>query len=148
MRLWKGAESHVSYALQEATDHTTGERLTNSPRQMIKGRISAPLFGSGSSVALEVLGIGSRRGVKGNEVAGATTANLTVIKPLGRSFELLGTMRNLFDVAYASASDQHLQDTIPRNSLSSTSASAGSSRTDVVGELPFVVQSDPYGKAS
>jgi iron complex outermembrane receptor protein len=116
MRLWKGAESHVSYAVQEATDHATGERLTNSPRQMIKGRISAPLFGAGSSVALEVLGIGSRRTVQGNAVAGAATANLTIIKPLGRSFELLGTMRNLFDVEYADpASDQHLQDAIPRN---------------------------------
>ena len=116
MRLWKGAESHLSYALQEATDHTTGERLFNSPRQMIKGRISAPLLGSGSSVALELLGIGSRRTVRGNEVASAATANLTVIKPLGRSFELLGTMRNLFDVDYADpASEQHLQDAIPRN---------------------------------
>ncbi len=116
MRLWKGAESHLSYALQEATDDATGDRLTNSPRQMVKGRISAPLFGNGSSVALEVLGIGRRKTVSGNEVAAATTANLTVIKPLGRSFELIGTMRNLFDAQYADpASDQHLQDTIPRN---------------------------------
>ncbi len=116
MRLWKGAESHMSYALQEATDYTTGERLTNSPRQMLKGRISAPLFGNGSSVALEVLGVGSRRTVSGSEAAASTTANVTVIKPLGRSFELLGSVRNLFDVEYADpASDQHAQDTIPRN---------------------------------
>ena len=39
-----------------------------------------------------------------------------MIKPLGRSFELFGTVRNLFDVDYAiPASDQHLQDTIPQN---------------------------------
>jgi iron complex outermembrane receptor protein len=116
MRLVKGAEAHVSYAFQNATDHTTGLQLANSPRQMIKGRISAPLLGHGSSVGLEVLGIGSRLTVSGNEVAGATTANVTVVKPLGRSFELLGTMRNVFDVSYADpASDQHLQETLPRN---------------------------------
>jgi outer membrane receptor for ferrienterochelin and colicins len=116
MRLWKGAEGHLSYALQNATDHATGQRLTNSPRQMFKGRVSAPLLGSGSSVALEVLGIGRRLTVAGSEVRAATTANLTVIKPLGHSFELLGTARNLFDVAYADpASEQHRQDTIPRN---------------------------------
>jgi len=116
MRLWKGAEGHLSYALQNATDHATGRRLTNSPRQMVKGRVSAPLVGNGSSVALEVLGIGRRLTVSGSEVGAAATANVTVIKPLGRSFELLGTMRNLFDVEYADpASEQHRQDTIPRN---------------------------------
>ena len=65
MRLWRGAEGHISYALQDATDHATGITLTNSPRQMGKARVSAPLFGIGSSVAIEVLGIGSRRTVAG-----------------------------------------------------------------------------------
>jgi outer membrane receptor for ferrienterochelin and colicins len=116
MRLWGGAEGHASYALQDATDHATGVTLTNSPRQMSKARVSAPLFGIGSSVAIEVLGIGSRRTVAGDRVSAATTANVTVIKPLGRSFELLGTVRNLFDLDYSvPVSDEHLQDTVPQN---------------------------------
>jgi iron complex outermembrane receptor protein len=116
MRLWKGAESHLSYALQEARDQASGGLLTNSPQQMAKGRVSAPLFGRGSSLALELIAIGNRWTVRGTHVPAATTANVTLIKPLGRSFELLGTMRNLFDVEYADpASDQHLQETIPRN---------------------------------
>ena len=116
MRLWRGAEGHMSYALQEATDRATGLELTNSPRQMIKGRVSAPLFGNGSSVALEVLNIGSRATVAGYRVDAATTADLTVIKPLGSLFELVGSVRNLFDVDYAvPGGSQHLQDTIPQN---------------------------------
>jgi outer membrane cobalamin receptor len=116
MRLWRGAEGHMSYALQEATDTATGLALTNSPRQMVKGRVSAPLFGNGSSVALEVLGIGSRLTVSGNRVDAATTADLTLVKPLSSSFELVGNVRNLFDVDYAvPGGSQHLQDTIPQN---------------------------------
>ena len=116
MRLWRGAEAHTSYALQSAMDHATGAALPNSPRQMAKARVSAPLFGPGSSAAIEVLGIGGRQTVAGNHLGAATTANLTLIKPLGRSLEIVGTVRNLFDLDYAvPASDEHLQDSIPQD---------------------------------
>jgi len=116
MRLWHGAEGHMSYALQEATDQATGEILTNSPKQMGKARVSAPLFGPGSSVAVEVLGIGRRQTVAGNTLGAATTANVTIIKPLGRSLELVGSVRNLFGLDYAvPASSEHVQDSIPQN---------------------------------
>ena len=116
MRLWRGAEGHMSYALQEATDQATGARLTNSPRQMGKARVSAPLFGPGSSVAVEVLAIGRRQTVAGNMLGAATTANVTVIKPIGRSLELVGSVRNLFGLDYAvPASSEHVQDSIPQN---------------------------------
>jgi iron complex outermembrane receptor protein len=116
MRLWHGAEGHMSYALQEAIDQATGETLPNSPRQMAKARVSAPLFGAGSSLAVEVLGIGSRQTLSGNWTGAATTANVTLVKPLGRSFEVFGTVRNLFDLEYAvPASQEHVQDAIPQN---------------------------------
>jgi iron complex outermembrane receptor protein len=116
MRLLGDADAHVSYALQEARDQATGEVLINSPRQMFKGRVSAPLFGTGSSVALELLGIGSRQTLSGNTLSATGTANVTITKSLGQQFELVGTVRNLFDVDYAvPASDSHLQDTIPQN---------------------------------
>jgi outer membrane receptor for ferrienterochelin and colicins len=116
MRLWGDAEGHVSYALQEARDQATGDILTNSPRQMVKGRLSAPLFGAGSSVAFEALGIGTRQTIAGNRLPAAATANLTITKSLGQSLELVGTVRNLFDVEYAiPASDSHVQDSIPQN---------------------------------
>ncbi len=116
MRLWRGADGHMSYAVQEAIDQATGATLPNSPRQMGKVRVSAPLFGTGSSLAVEVLGIGRRQTLSGNWTGAATTANVTLVKPLGRSLELFGTVRNLFDVDYAvPASSEHVQDTIPQN---------------------------------
>jgi iron complex outermembrane receptor protein len=116
MRLWRGADGHMSYAVQEAIDQATGATLPNSPRQMGKARVSAPLFGTGSSLAVEVLGIGRRQTLSGNWTGAATTANVTLVKPLGRSLELFGTVRNLFDVEYAvPASSEHVQDTIPQN---------------------------------
>ena len=52
----------------------------------------------------------------GNGPGASTTANLTVVKPIGPTLEIFGTVRNLFDVDYAvPASDGHLQDTIPQN---------------------------------
>jgi iron complex outermembrane receptor protein len=116
MRLWRGADGHMSYAVQEAIDQATGATLPNSPRQMGKARVSAPLFGTGSSLAVEVLAIGRRQTLSGNWTGAATTANVTLVKPLGRSLELFGTVRNLFDVDYAvPASSEHVQDTIPQN---------------------------------
>jgi len=39
-----------------------------------------------------------------------------VVKPIGRTFEIFGTVRNLFDVDYSvPASQEHVQDTIPQN---------------------------------
>ena len=91
MRLWRGAEGHMSYALQEAIDQATGATLPNSPRQMGKARVSAPLFGAGSSLAVEVLGIGRRQTVSGNWAGAAATANVTLTKPIGQSLELFGS---------------------------------------------------------
>ena len=108
MRLWHGAEGHMSYGLQEAIDQATGETLPNSPRHMGKARVSAPLFGTGSSLAVEVLAIGSRQTLSGNWTGASTTANVTLVKPLGRTLEIFGTVRNLFDVDYAvPASSEH-----------------------------------------
>jgi outer membrane receptor for ferrienterochelin and colicins len=116
MRLWGDAQGHLSYALQDARDQATGAILTNSPRQMIKGRVSAPLFGPGSSVGLEVVGVGKRQTITGSQLSASGTANLTVTKSLGRSFDLVGTVRNVFDLDYAiPASSSHRQDSIPQN---------------------------------
>ena len=116
MRLWRGAKAHMSYALQNATDQATGATLPELAPTDGQGALSAPLFGPGSSLAIEVLGIGGRQTVAGNQLGAATTANLTLIKPLGRSLELVGTVRNLFNLDYAvPASDEHLQDSIPQN---------------------------------
>ncbi len=116
MRLWRGWQATSSYALQRAIDRDTAQELPNSPRHMLKGRLSIPAFGTGSYLALEGQYLGARDTLAGSTVGAFTTMNVTMTQPMGRSWELFGTVRNLFDVAYSDpASSQHVQDVIPQN---------------------------------
>jgi outer membrane receptor for ferrienterochelin and colicins len=116
MRLSRGVHGVMSYALQRAKDLETGEVLVNSPGQMAKLRLSLPIPSTPWLASVEVLSLGSRRTLAGTTLKPAATADLTLIAPLGRAFELFGAARNVFDVQYADpASDQHRQDVIPQN---------------------------------
>jgi outer membrane receptor for ferrienterochelin and colicins len=116
MRLGAGLQGLMSYALQRAEDAQTGAVLVNSPGQMAKVRLSMPGPSRRSFVSVEVLSMSSRRTLAGNTLNPATTANVTVVAPAGTTFELVGTVANLFNVQYAdAASANHLQDTIPQN---------------------------------
>jgi outer membrane receptor protein involved in Fe transport len=50
------------------------------------------------------------------QVSAVTTANVTMVQPLGRAWELTGGIRNLFDNKYLDpVSDQHVQEAVPQN---------------------------------
>jgi outer membrane receptor protein involved in Fe transport len=116
MRLRGGLQALMSYAWQRAEDVDTGSTLANSPGQIGKVRLSVPGPFRGSFLSLEVLSLGSRQTIAGNTLKPAATAHITAIAPLRNGFELVGTVRNLFDVQYADpASDSHRQDSIPQN---------------------------------
>jgi outer membrane receptor for ferrienterochelin and colicins len=116
MRLKGSVQGLVSYALQRVKDLETGATLVNSPAQMLKMRASLPGPLDRSSLAFEVLGMSSRRTLAGATLGATATANVTFVAPVSRRFELVGGVRNLFDVQYSDpASDQHLQDSIPQN---------------------------------
>jgi iron complex outermembrane receptor protein len=60
--------------------------------------------------------LSSRATLGGSRVSAAATVNVTIVQPLGRSWELFGGLRNIFDAQYADpASSQHMQDAIPQN---------------------------------
>jgi len=116
VRLKGESRALVSYAAQRAAEQETGAELANSPRHVLKARISLAGPTRGSFISAEAEYGSSRKTVVGTEVAGATVFNLTLTQPLGREAELFATVRNLFDTAYADpASDQHRQETIPQN---------------------------------
>ncbi|MBA2354600.1 MAG: TonB-dependent receptor, partial [Acidobacteria bacterium] len=116
MRLKWGWQAFTSYAAQRATDHETRLDLPNSPHHMAKGRVSIPAFGPSAFVSVESLFMSSRGTVAGNRVGPVGLVNVTLLQPLGRRWELVGTVRNLFDADYADpASSSHVQDVIPRN---------------------------------
>ncbi|MES1254810.1 MAG: TonB-dependent receptor [Acidobacteriota bacterium] len=116
MRLSHGVESIASYTLQRARDTETDMALANSPAQMGKLRVSVRALPRASSLALEVLVLGSRRSLAGATLPTVVTANLTAIVPLTRTLNLTGSLRNLFDESYADpASDAHREDLVPQN---------------------------------
>jgi len=116
MRLKGGSRALMSYGLQSAVDQETHAELPNSPRHMAKARISLPGPTPRSFVSVDGQYLSSRGTVAGSRVSAATTVNVNVIQPLGRSWELFGGVRNVFDTDYADpASDQHRQDAISQN---------------------------------
>jgi iron complex outermembrane receptor protein len=116
MRLKGGLQSLVSYALQHAENVDTGATLVNSPAQMAKARLSVPGPWSGSFLSVELLSLGSRQTIAGNTLDPAATASVTLVAPIRHSLELVGSIRNMFDVQYADpASENHRQDSIPQD---------------------------------
>jgi outer membrane receptor for ferrienterochelin and colicins len=116
MRLNRGVQGVASYALQRAEDLETGATLVNSPAQVTKFRVSVPGPSKRSFVSAEVLGMSSRRTLGGATLPAQATANVTAIVPILTAFELVGTVRNLFDVQYADpVSADHLEDVVSQN---------------------------------
>jgi iron complex outermembrane receptor protein len=115
VRSKRGIQALGSYALQRGDD-ATGARLTNSPGEMAKLRISAPGPLKHSVASGEVQYISSRRTVAGASVPGAAIANVTFSSRITTSLELIGTIRNLLNQSHADpASDEHLPDVIQQN---------------------------------
>ena len=112
-------QSVVSYAVQRAQDRDRDQALANSPRHAVKLRLatSGPL--PGSTVALDARYISARQTLRGATLGGVAIADVSVVAPLTRSFEVIGSIRNLLDATYADpASDAHLDDAIPQNGVS------------------------------
>jgi outer membrane receptor protein involved in Fe transport len=67
-------------------------------------------------VSLEGQYLSGRETLAGATVSAATTLNVTMVQPLGRSWELFGGVRNIFDDRYADpVSSGHRQDSISQN---------------------------------
>ena len=125
MRLKGESRALVSYALQNAVDQQTHDELPNSPRHVAKARVSLPGPLARSFISIEGQYLSSRAtlarpGADGQMVSGrvsaAATANVTVVQPIGRAWELSGSIRNLFDTKYDDpVSDQHLQEAVEQN---------------------------------
>ena len=127
-RLKGEARTLVSYALQTAVDQQTGAGLANSPRHIAKGRISLPVPGRDSFVSVEGQYLSSRTTVAGPPVSAAATVSVHFVRPIGRSWELFGGVRNALDARYSDpVSEQHKQGAIEQNGRTARVGSAGSS---------------------
>jgi outer membrane receptor for ferrienterochelin and colicins len=116
MRLRGESRAIVSYALQRAVEEETHAPLPNSPKHMVKARITVPGPLDRSFVSVEGHYLSSRATLTGPPVAASATVNVTMIQPLARSWELFGGVQNIFDARYFDpVSRQHQQDAIVQN---------------------------------
>jgi len=116
MRLNRGIQGVMSYALQRAEEPATGTTLVNSPAHLAKLRVSVPGPSIQSFVSFEVQAMGSRRTLAGATLKPGATADVSIRAPLGKALELFGGVRNVFNLQFADpASPSHAQDVIPQN---------------------------------
>ena len=95
-------------------------RLKGAARGFVRHVFQARLSVSGptprSTLSAETQYLSSRETLTGLRLAAAATVNVTMIQPLGRSWELFGGVRNVFDDQYSDpTSNSHTQDSIPQN---------------------------------
>lgn len=122
VRLRGASRALVSYGLQRAAQQDDvmlgvlhGD-LPNSPRHLVKARISVPGPTRRSILSAEAQYMSSRETLGGFRVSPVALVNFTMVQPLGVSWELFGAVRNIFDSQYADpGSSGHLQDSIPQN---------------------------------
>lgn len=115
-----GFEGKLSYTYQNAEDRSTGEWLSNSPRQLVKGQFSTAFWGERIVPALDLRYAGPRKTLAGNLVGGYSLANLTVsARRLRPGLEVSASVYNLFDKSYADpGGGEHTQDTLQQDGRS------------------------------
>jgi outer membrane receptor protein involved in Fe transport len=101
-RKWgNGIEGRAGFTVQEAEDTGTGQRLSNSPRQLVKLNLLWPLLGDRLTAGAEAQYTGPRTTAAGSEVGGFWLANLTLLsRKLAKGMELSASVYNLFDRRY------------------------------------------------
>jgi outer membrane cobalamin receptor len=115
-----GLTGSLTYALQKTEDRKTGIELTNSPRQMAKLELRAPLDVRDITAGVDAQYVGDRHTITGGVAPGQVVTNLSLLAPLVfRGFDVSATVYNLFAIKYGiPAGDEHLQNTIPQDGRS------------------------------
>lgn len=94
-----GLNGGFSYALQRTNHRATGIDLANSPRQMAKAALRAPLGFRNFTAGLDAQYTGDRRTLTGKIDERSIVTNLSVLAPrVAGRFEISATVYNLFGV--------------------------------------------------
>ncbi|HWS15315.1 MAG TPA: TonB-dependent receptor, partial [Candidatus Methylomirabilis sp.] len=117
---WPRFEGKLGYTYQDAKDRSTGEWLSNSPRQLVKGQFSTAFWGDRIVPALDLRYAGPRKTLAGNLTGGYSLANLTLsARRLRPGLEVSASVYNLFDKSYADPGGaEHTQDTLQQDGRS------------------------------
>jgi outer membrane receptor for ferrienterochelin and colicins len=97
-----GLAARVSYALQEAKDSNTDERLSNSPTHLAKANCVVPLLDERFTAGVELQYTSERTAPDGASAGAFGIANITLLrKELLPGFDVSGGIYNIFDEQYA-----------------------------------------------
>lgn len=96
---WKGA---ISYTYADTRDSATKQWLTDSPHDLAKLTLTAPIWTDKLSANLELLGMSDRTTMAGNTLAPYWLANFTLLsRQIARNLEVSASIYNLFDRKYS-----------------------------------------------
>ena len=111
---WAGS---ISYSYQYAENKATGERLTNSPLNMVKCNVLIPLLADNLMAAAEAQYESGRKTLAGDKTDDIFLANLTLLsRDVIKGVALSASIYNLFDQDYAyPGSEEHVQDSIEQD---------------------------------
>lgn len=111
-----GVSGYGSWAVQRAKAHDTNERLTNSPTQLARAGITAPLF-QRIIAAVELRYEAARTTIYGSQTDPVWLGNLHVAAPrLWHGLEPRLRVRNALNRAYATPGGfEHVQDAIAQD---------------------------------
>ena len=97
---WRELHMLVSFTSQDVRGGANDERLSNSPRNMLRSRVTGPLFRQALFYGVEGLYTGDRNTLGGGVADGAFLGNVTITsRELARA-RVAVTIGNLFDRAY------------------------------------------------
>jgi iron complex outermembrane receptor protein len=115
---WAGGfEGRASFSLTDARDGVTGARLVDSPADLAKLDLTAPLCPGKVFATLEWRYMSDRATLAGQTDPAYQVVNLTLFsRRLVRGLELSASVYNLFDTKYSDpGGEEHLQDLIQQN---------------------------------
>jgi len=100
---WAGGwRARLSYTYADARDGATGQCLNDSPENLAKFNLTAPLWREKVFASLEILGMSDRTTIQGNTMGGYWVANCTLFsRQIVKNLELSAGVYNLFDKKYS-----------------------------------------------
>ena len=112
-----GPHALASYTFARTERSPGPADLTNSPRHLFRGRLTAPIARGAAFVGAEALYTGDRFDGGGGVVHGALIGNLTLTtRPIAKHLAVAFSMYNLFDRSYADpGAEEHLQRSIAQD---------------------------------
>jgi iron complex outermembrane receptor protein len=119
-QLSPGLEGRASYSFQQTKDTSSGQFLSNSPRNLVTLNLSQPLWGKRMFVSLDAQYRSRIQNLAGGSISPFAVVNATLLaRNLGKRVDLSASIYNLLDKQYFDPpSTENLQQAIQQDGRS------------------------------